>query len=76
MTALAELVRKAKRGFDLTDPGDRESLLRLTSELVERADLSGESIQAAAQAPGAPSNSASPRSWSIRAAGCSETASR
>ncbi len=54
MTFLPQLLRKAKTRFDLTDPGDRESLHRLTSELLEQKQLSVDEIEDAARTHGAP----------------------
>ncbi|MCP3984979.1 MAG: glycosyltransferase [bacterium] len=54
MASLAELLRTAKTHFDLTDPGHRESLHRLTSELLEQGQISTEDVETAALAPEAP----------------------
>ncbi|MCP5057038.1 MAG: glycosyltransferase [bacterium] len=54
MTTLPDLLRKAKTRFDLTDPGDRESLQRLTAKLLEQEQLSVAEIEDAARSDGAP----------------------
>jgi hypothetical protein len=54
MTPFADILDSAKTRFDLTDPEDRESLLRLTNRLLERGDRAGEDLAEAAHAADAP----------------------
>lgn len=54
MTTLAEISKKARTHFDLTDPDDRESLHALATELLDVPVDGEDAIAEAARAPDAP----------------------
>lgn len=54
MTIPAQLVAQAKTRFDLTEPGDQDSLYALTAALLALPDLDTAELKAAAAQPNAP----------------------